>query len=68
MESKEQIQTDNQHRLLHIIDLRNRLEELHLQTGPNSSQYINLSLQLDQLEKEYIKELISKIEKEPVGV
>lgn len=46
-------------KLMKIIQLRNRIEELHQQSGPNSSNYIDLSLQLNVLEKEYIDEKIS---------
>jgi hypothetical protein len=45
-------------KLMKIIQLRNRIEELHHQSGPNSTKYIDLSLQLNVLEKEYIEEKI----------
>jgi hypothetical protein len=45
-------------KLMKIIQLRNRIEELHQQSGPNSTKYIDLSLQLNALEKEYIEEKI----------
>jgi hypothetical protein len=45
-------------KLMKIIQLRNRIEELHHQSGPNSTTYIDLSLQLKVLEKEYIEEKI----------
>lgn len=45
-------------KLLEIIHLRNHLKEVQDQSGPNSSKYIDISLQLDLLEKEYIDEKI----------
>ena len=45
-------------KLMKIIQLRNRIEELHQQSGANSSKYIDLSLQLNALEKDYIEEKI----------
>jgi hypothetical protein len=45
-------------KLMKIIQLRSRIEELHHQSGPNSAKYIDLSLQLDVLEKEYIDEKV----------
>lgn len=58
MESIEPSQSENI-KLMKIIHLRNHLGELYNQSGPNSSKYINLSLQLTVLEKEYIEEKIS---------
>jgi hypothetical protein len=58
MERRELFQMESQTLLLDIIDLRNQLEELYRQTGPNSSQYINISLRLNALEKEYVSEKI----------
>ena len=46
-------------KLMKIIQLRNRIEELHQQSGANSSKYIDLSLQLNALEKDYIEEKIN---------
>jgi len=54
METRGQVQMDNERLLLDIIELRNQLEELYSQTGPNSSQYINTYLELSALEKEYV--------------
>ncbi len=57
METFEPIQSENI-KLLKIIHLRDRLSEIHAKSGPNSSKYIDLSIQLSQLEKEYIEEKI----------
>lgn len=57
METFEQSQSENI-KLLKIIHLRNRLGEIQAKSGPNSSKYIDISLQLDLLEKEYIDEKV----------
>jgi hypothetical protein len=58
MEVRKHTQSDSL-KLMKIIDLRNSLQELHNQHGPNSPSYITLSLRLGLLEKEYIEERIS---------
>ncbi len=50
--------------LQRIIKLRNSLGELYNQSGANSSSYINLSLQLGVLEKQYIEEKIKMLEEQ----
>ncbi|WP_338470719.1 hypothetical protein R4Z10_18315 [Niallia sp. XMNu-256] len=57
METFEPSQSENV-MLLKIIHLRDRLGEIHAQSGPNSSKYIDLSIQLNLLEKEYIEKKI----------
>lgn len=59
METREQVQDVNRKLLMEIIDLRSQLEDLYIQTGPNSSKYVNISLQLYALEKEYITNKIN---------
>ncbi|KAA9029983.1 hypothetical protein [Niallia endozanthoxylica] len=50
--------------LKQILKLRNNLGELYTQSGGNSSKYINLSLQLGALEKQYIEEKIKLLEEQ----
>lgn len=58
METLEQSQSEKI-KLTKMIHLRNRLNEIHDQSGPSSAKYIDLSLQLNKMEKEYIDEKIN---------
>lgn len=58
--TEQHIQSDNVI-LKQIIKLRNSLGDLYNQSGANSSAYINLSLQLGALEKQYIEEKIKML-------
>ncbi|WP_428909880.1 hypothetical protein [Niallia sp. Krafla_26] len=58
METFERSQSENL-KLMEMMFLRNRLSEIHEQSGPNSSKYIDLKIQLNLLEKEYIDEKIN---------
>ena len=56
MEYKEHIQSENMDLLMEIFNLKTILSELNAQTGPNSSNYLNLSLKLKLLERKYMDE------------
>jgi hypothetical protein len=64
METKEQVQRENTKLLMKIAKVKRQLKELNRQTGPNSSDYINLTLQLNSLMNEYVEEEISILERE----
>ncbi|WP_394238414.1 hypothetical protein [Niallia oryzisoli] len=61
--TEQRIQSDYL-QLKQIMKLRNSLGELYNQSGANSSRYINLSLQLGALEKQYIEEKIKMLDEQ----
>jgi hypothetical protein len=44
-----------------IVELKIKLSELFNQTGPNTSEYISLSIKLDCLMNEYFNEKIEQL-------
>ena len=56
MDSKEFVQSENVKLLMEIFNIKAILSELYAQNGPNSSDYISYSCQLDFLVHEYIEE------------
>ena len=56
MDSKEFVQSENVKLLMEIFNIKAILSELYAQNGPNSSDYISYSCQLNFLVQEYIEE------------
>ena len=56
MNSKEFVQSENVKLLMEIFNIKAILSELYAQNGPNSSDYISYSCQLNFLVHEYIEE------------
>jgi hypothetical protein len=61
MKAIKPMQTENTKLLMEIVDLKIHLSELYNQTGPNSSKYISLSIQLDKLMNEYFEEKVAQL-------
>jgi hypothetical protein len=59
MESKERIPNENMKLLKEIFSLKEMLNELYAQNGPNSSNYLSLSMKLKVLEREFIDQEIN---------
>ena len=56
MEAKRHVHGENMKLLKEIYNLKSKLNEMYIQNGPNSSDYINLSIKLNVLEKKYMEE------------
>ena len=56
MKTKEYVKSEV---LVEIANVRKMLSELYNEFGPNSSDYISLSIKLDILVRDYIDERIS---------
>lgn len=56
MDSKGYVQRENVTLLKEIYNIKKTLNELYAQNGPNSSDYITFSCQLNFLMNEYIEE------------
>ena len=56
MDFKEFVQSENVKLLMEIFNIKAILSELYAQNGPNSSDYISYSCQLNFLVHEYIEE------------
>ena len=56
MRQYEQIQRENMRLLVEIFKIKETLKKLYQEHGPNSSDYISLSIKLDVLVREYIDE------------
>ncbi|MDQ1000630.1 hypothetical protein QFZ28_001030 [Neobacillus niacini] len=54
-------QNENKELLMDIVELKIKLSELFNQTGPNTSEYISLSIKLDCLMNEYFNEKIEQL-------
>lgn len=50
------VKLENMELLMEIVNLRAKLSKLYNQSGPNTSEYITLSIQLDLLMEEYFEE------------
>jgi hypothetical protein len=55
------IETENSKLLMDIVELRVKLSNLYNSTGPNTSEYVSLSIKLDCLMNEYFDEKIAQI-------
>jgi hypothetical protein len=54
-------QIENKELLMDIVELKIKLSELFTRTGPNTSEYISLSIKLDCLMNEYFNEKIEQL-------
>lgn len=56
MEENEHVQSENMRLLMEIFKLKVHLEEIYNQKGPDTPEYITLSIKLNLLTKEYFEE------------
>jgi hypothetical protein len=61
MRTDRMIETENSKLLMDIVELRVKLSNLYNSTGPNTSEYVSLSIKLDCLMNEYFDEKIAQI-------
>ncbi|MFJ5759209.1 Spo0E family sporulation regulatory protein-aspartic acid phosphatase [Neobacillus sp. NPDC093182] len=61
MKTNKLTQIENKELLMDIVELKIKLSELFNQTGPNTSEYISLSIKLDCLMNEYFNEKIEQL-------
>lgn len=61
MKANKSIQNENTKLLLDIVDLKVKLNDLYHSTGPNTSDYVNLKINLDCLMHEYFEEKIEQL-------
>lgn len=61
MKRDKSFQTENKKLLMDIVELKIKLSELFNQTGPNTSEYISLSIKLDCMMNEYFNEKIEQL-------
>ena len=54
-------QIENTKLLMDIVELKIKLSKLFNQTGPNTSEYVSLSIKLDCLMNEYFNEKIEQL-------
>ena len=66
MEANRQVQGENMKLLKEIYNLKLKLNDMYIQNGPNSSDYINLSIKLNVLEKKYMEEKLTMYQEELV--
>lgn len=64
MEAKKYVYGENIKLLKEIYTLKVKLNDLYVQNGPNSSDYIDLSIKLNLLEKKYMEEKLSMYQEE----
>lgn len=55
------IETENSKLLMDIVELRVKLSNLYNSTGPNTSEYVSLSIKLDCLMNEYFDEKLAQL-------
>lgn len=56
MKTNKSVQIENDKLLMDIVEIKRKLSELFNRTGPNTSEYISLSIKLDILMNEYFNE------------
>ncbi len=61
MKSDKLVQTENTKLLMDIVDMKIKLTHLYNQSGPNTSEYVMLSIQLDKLMNEYFEEKVAML-------
>ncbi|MDF2789448.1 MAG: hypothetical protein K0S80_2546 [Neobacillus sp.] len=61
MKTDKSTQIENKKLLMDIVELKIKLSELFTQSGPNTSEYISLSIKLDCLMNEYFNEKIEQL-------
>ncbi len=67
MMSKEYVQKENVNLLMEIFNLKTILSKLYAQSGPNSSEYISFSCQLNFLVQEYMEEKMILLQDQLIG-
>jgi hypothetical protein len=55
------IETENSKLLMDIVELRVKLSNLYNSTGPNTSEYVSLSIKLDCLMNKYFDEKLAQL-------
>lgn len=61
MKANKSIQIENTKLLRDIVDLKIKLTDLYNSTGPNTNDYVSLSIKLDCLMNEYFEEKIGQL-------
>lgn len=61
MKTNKSTKIENKKLLMDIVELKIKLSELFTQSGPNTSEYISLSIKLDCLMNEYFNEKIEQL-------
>jgi len=61
MKTNKSSQIENKKLLMDIVELKIKQSELFNQSGPNTSEYISLSIKLDCLMNEYFNEKIEPL-------
>ena len=61
MEANKPNQMENTKLLKDIVDLKIQLSQLYNQSGPNTSEYVSLSIQLDKLMNVYFEEKVAQL-------
>lgn len=61
MKANKSIQIENRELLMDIVNLKIKLGELYNHTGPNTSEYVSLKINLDCLMHEYFEEKIEHL-------
>ncbi|MEH7114044.1 hypothetical protein V7124_16920 [Neobacillus niacini] len=61
MEAEKFIHVENTNLLMDIINLKIKLGELYNQTGPSTSEYVSLSIQLAKRMNEYFDEKVAQL-------
>ena len=61
MEANKLNQMENMKLLKDIVDLKIQLSQLYNQSGPNTSEYVSLSIQLDKLMNVYFEEKVAQL-------
>ncbi|WP_139185609.1 hypothetical protein [Bacillus sp. OK048] len=61
MKAHKLIQSENTNLLKDIVDLKIKLSKLYNQTGPNTSEYVSLSIQLSKRMNEYFDEKVAQL-------
>jgi hypothetical protein len=61
MKTNKTLQIENTKLLMDIVELKLKLSELFNRTGPNTSEYVSLSIKLDCLMNEYFNEKIEQL-------
>lgn len=67
MEVNRYVQGENMKLLKEIYNLKTKLNDMYIQSGPNSTDYINLSINLNVLEKKYMEEKLTMYQEELVN-
>ena len=60
MKTNKSSQIENKKLLMDIVELKVKLSDLFNQSGPNTSEYVSLSIKLDCLMNEYFNEKIEQ--------